>query len=352
MAADGRSIDWRVPAVWAVAARRLDGGAHAYVEIADAGAARHRHGRRPRARRSRCRAISSWRRCCRRSTGCTGAGRSAQARATSRSMSLAVVPFSVVHTLGMAALRLLWFNGIVGEAYSFPLTVDRLVYEFAKDVITYAHAERRRRWRCATCFARAPAPAPSRAAPCRRRRGRDRCRSASPSASAARRSWSRWPTSTGSRPPATTPCCMSAARRCEIRSSLTRLESELDPKRFVRVHKSHLVNIARVVEVTPWVSGDWRIRLQDGAEVNLSRRYRQRFEALVPVDGADRTSPDLRPPVVPPARRRSSQNAAGVNGFRADQGRGVRKALPRGVVMTPSPAAPISTGCASSPSAC
>jgi DNA-binding LytR/AlgR family response regulator len=49
------------------------------------------------------------------------------------------------------------------------------------------------------------------------------------------------------------------------------------------VHKSHLVNIARVVEVTPWVSGDWRIRLQGGAEVNLSRRYRQRFEALAPV---------------------------------------------------------------------
>jgi len=35
--------------------------------------------------------------------------------------------------------------------------------------------------------------------------------------------------------------------------------------------------------VTPWVSGDWRIRLQDGAEVNLSRRYRARFEALAPV---------------------------------------------------------------------
>ena len=71
--------------------------------------------------------------------------------------------------------------------------------------------------------------------------------------------------------------------RFEIRSSLTKLEGELDPKRFVRVHKSHVVNITRVAEVTPWISGDWRIRLQDGAEVNLSRRYRQRFEALVPV---------------------------------------------------------------------
>ena len=69
----------------------------------------------------------------------------------------------------------------------------------------------------------------------------------------------------------------------EIRSSLSKLEGELDPKRFVRVHKSYVVNIARVAEVTPWISGDWRIRLQDGAEVNLSRRYRQRFETLVPV---------------------------------------------------------------------
>jgi DNA-binding LytR/AlgR family response regulator len=73
------------------------------------------------------------------------------------------------------------------------------------------------------------------------------------------------------------------AEKFEIRSSLAKLESELDARRFVRVHKSHVVNIARVTEVIPWVGGDWRIRLRDGAEVNLSRRYRQRFEALVTV---------------------------------------------------------------------
>jgi len=50
----------------------------------------------------------------------------------------------------------------------------------------------------------------------------------------------------------------------EVRSSLTKLESELDPRRFVRVHKSHMVNIARVREVEPWMSGDWRIRMDDG----------------------------------------------------------------------------------------
>ena len=47
------------------------------------------------------------------------------------------MPFSILHTSGMAALRLLWFNGIVRVPYSFPLTADRLQYEFAKDLVTY-----------------------------------------------------------------------------------------------------------------------------------------------------------------------------------------------------------------------
>jgi len=48
-----------------------------------------------------------------------------------------VVPFSIAHTLGMAALRLLWFAAILGERYSFPVTGERLAYEFAKDVVSY-----------------------------------------------------------------------------------------------------------------------------------------------------------------------------------------------------------------------
>jgi len=49
----------------------------------------------------------------------------------------AVVPFSILHTSGMAALRLLWLSAIVGVPYRFPLTFDRLQYEFAKDLVTY-----------------------------------------------------------------------------------------------------------------------------------------------------------------------------------------------------------------------
>ena len=198
-------------------------------------------------------------------------------------MRLAVVPFSIVHTAGMAALRLLWFSAIMGEAYSFPLTFDRLAYEFAKDVVTYGMLTPAW-WRCATCSAHAGACGGA----CRTGAGDRRRPSRCPSASrcATRRQGGhgrggRHRLDRGRRQLRRS--SMSAARRFEIRSSLTKLEGELDPKRFVRVHKSYVVNIARIAEVTPWISGDWRIRLQDGAEVNLSRRYRQRFEALVPV---------------------------------------------------------------------
>lgn len=51
---------------------------------------------------------------------------------------LAAVPYSLAHTVGMAALRPLWFVGILGEAYAFPLTWERLFYEGAKDIVTYA----------------------------------------------------------------------------------------------------------------------------------------------------------------------------------------------------------------------
>ena len=195
---------------------------------------------------------------------------------------LAVVPFSLLHTGGMAALRLLWFNAVAGVSYSFPLTVDRLQYEFAKDLVTYLMLTTgvvalNYLLRKAPPTASAPVePAPSTAP------------ASTPERFAVRKRGGSevlvevadidWIEASGNYA-----ILHVAGDTFEIRSSLTKLEGELDPRRFVRVHKSHLVNIARVAEVTPWVSGDWRIRLHDGAEVNLSRRYRQRFEALVAV---------------------------------------------------------------------
>ncbi len=190
--------------------------------------------------------------------------------------AVALLVFSIVHTLGMGALRMLWFGGILGDtSYRFPITLDRLAYEFTKDIFTYCvmnlgiMAFRYLRER-----ERAVAPAPKAEAPPERFAVRKR----GGSEIMVEVADIDWIEASGNYA-----ILHVGGETFEIRSSLARLEAELDPKRFVRVHKSHVVNISRVAEVVPWVSGDWRIRLQDGAEVNLSRRYRQRFEALAPV---------------------------------------------------------------------
>ncbi|HYX01382.1 MAG TPA: LytTR family DNA-binding domain-containing protein [Reyranella sp.] len=190
----------------------------------------------------------------------------------------ALVPFSIIHTVGMAALRLLWFAGILGETYRFPLTLDRLGYEFAKDVVNYgllsATVVALRLWLARPSSpAVGPSPAPSPQPLSERFAVRKRGREIMVEVADID-----WVEAAGNYA-----VLHVGGETLEIRSSLSKLEAELDPKRFVRVHKSYLVNIARIAEVTPWISGDWRIRLQDGAEVNLSRRYRQRFESLVPV---------------------------------------------------------------------
>lgn len=193
----------------------------------------------------------------------------------------AVVPFSLLHTGGMAALRLLWFNAIAGVDYSFPLTVDRLQYEFAKDLVTYLMLTTGVVALNYLLQRKLPAPAPVPETPVS-------ATAPAPERFAVRKRGGSevmvevadidWIEASGNYA-----ILHVGGDTFEIRSSLARLEGELDGKRFVRVHKSYVVNIARVAEVTPWLSGDWRIRLQDGAEINLSRRYRQRFEALAPV---------------------------------------------------------------------
>ncbi|MCB0266073.1 MAG: response regulator transcription factor [Calditrichaeota bacterium] len=60
-----------------------------------------------------------------------------------------------------------------------------------------------------------------------------------------------------------------------LRETLTRLAGQLDPDKFARVHRSHIVNLAQIKEIQPWANGDFRIILNNGSELPLSRRYRE-----------------------------------------------------------------------------
>lgn len=70
--------------------------------------------------------------------------------------------------------------------------------------------------------------------------------------------------------------------RFRVRSTLDRLEGRLDPKRFVRVSRTAIVNVDRVVELKPWSHGDWVVVLTDGTKLRLSRTFRDRLERFDP----------------------------------------------------------------------
>jgi two-component system LytT family response regulator len=62
-----------------------------------------------------------------------------------------------------------------------------------------------------------------------------------------------------------------------LRETMTALEAKLDTKRFVRIHRSTIVNIERVRELQPFFHGDYIVLLHDGTQLNMSRTYRQKL---------------------------------------------------------------------------
>jgi two-component system LytT family response regulator len=69
------------------------------------------------------------------------------------------------------------------------------------------------------------------------------------------------------------------ARSYLYRSSVTQLLQRLDPRRFVRIHRSAAVNTTRIRELRSLSHGDFALMLKDGTELTLSRAYRTRLEA-------------------------------------------------------------------------
>jgi two-component system LytT family response regulator len=66
-----------------------------------------------------------------------------------------------------------------------------------------------------------------------------------------------------------------------IRGTMQALETKLDPEKFVRVHRSILVNVEKIKEIYPRSNGDQDLVLQNGQQVMLSRNYRDKFFALL-----------------------------------------------------------------------
>ncbi|HZM25974.1 MAG TPA: LytTR family DNA-binding domain-containing protein [Gemmatimonadales bacterium] len=64
--------------------------------------------------------------------------------------------------------------------------------------------------------------------------------------------------------------------RWRARETLQEVERRLDPRRFVRIHRSTVVRLNRVRELQPWFHGDYVAILHTGAKLRVSRTYRER----------------------------------------------------------------------------
>jgi len=66
-----------------------------------------------------------------------------------------------------------------------------------------------------------------------------------------------------------------------LRETITSLEEQLDPRQFRRIHRSAIVKIDKIKEMQPWFHGEYRVIMENGKQLTLSRNYRANFQRLV-----------------------------------------------------------------------
>jgi two-component system LytT family response regulator len=63
-----------------------------------------------------------------------------------------------------------------------------------------------------------------------------------------------------------------------FRETMNGMEARLDSRRFVRIHRSRIVNTERIKELQPWFNGEYVVILRNGTRLTLSRGYREKLQ--------------------------------------------------------------------------
>jgi two-component system LytT family response regulator len=65
------------------------------------------------------------------------------------------------------------------------------------------------------------------------------------------------------------------------RATMAQIEQRLPASKFIRIHRSTIVNIERIREFQPWFQGDWILVLADGTRLQSGKSYRRRIRELM-----------------------------------------------------------------------
>jgi two-component system LytT family response regulator len=66
-----------------------------------------------------------------------------------------------------------------------------------------------------------------------------------------------------------------------IHETLANVEQMLDPQKFLRIHRSTIVNVDRIKELQPFANGEFVVILHDGTRLKLSRSFRDRANEVL-----------------------------------------------------------------------
>lgn len=76
-------------------------------------------------------------------------------------------------------------------------------------------------------------------------------------------------------------CLHVGARTHLLRRSMAELERDLEAERFCRIHRSTIVNLARVRDLCCDMSGEYEVVLRDETRLKVSRGYREKLQAAI-----------------------------------------------------------------------
>lgn len=184
----------------------------------------------------------------------------------------AIIAFSTLHVAGMVLLRKLGYWVAGAGDYSFGFSSGNLFYELRKDLLVYlllaALFWLAELWRRPQPQAAASAPAPSPGFWLRDGTISLRLEPAEIVSVVSAGNYVEY--------------CLASGKRHLIRATLQAEEKRLRPLGFSRIHRTRLVNVARIRRIAGRPSGDFDVEMDTGESFAGSRRYREGLAALGP----------------------------------------------------------------------